>query len=104
MVMIARTSNRGRSFASVLKSLSRAERRRLTEEMIRVQNPGISNSALKAFVRAGVYPKRYTASAIRDGVKRQLLDALGATFSFAGSLAGGVSRRFAVGVVEAVQD
>jgi len=104
MVKIARAANPGKTTLSVLKGLQRHERKRLTEEIIRAQNPGLSNSQLKQLIRAGTYPKRYTAQAISGGMKQQLLDALGATFSFAGSASAGVTRKFVVGVAEALED
>jgi len=104
MVLIARAANPSKSLVAILRGLSRQERKLLTEELIRAQNPGISNQRLKALVRAGIYPKRYTGAAISEGVKHQLTDALGATFSFAGSASSGVSRKFVLGVVEALED
>ena len=82
----------GKSLNEVLKQLSRQERKRLTEELIRAQNPGISNKMLKMFVNAGKYPKRYSNLQISSSVKLQLKDAMGAAFSFAGSASGGIIR------------
>ncbi|MCW8935153.1 MAG: hypothetical protein OQK98_10550 [Gammaproteobacteria bacterium] len=82
----------GKSFKEVLKQLTRHERKRLTEELIRAQNPGISNKALKMFVNAGKYPKRYSNLEISSSVRLQLKDAMGAAFSFAGSASSGIIR------------
>ena len=41
----------------VLKGLGRQQRKSLTEELIRIHNPRISNRMLKRMVRAGVWPK-----------------------------------------------
>ncbi|MDD9942008.1 MAG: hypothetical protein OXU20_13265 [Myxococcales bacterium] len=82
---------------AVLKGLSRQERKRLTEELIHAHNPGISHSALKAMVRAGAFPKRYTSLQISEGVRNQLADALGAALSFTGSGTGGLLSRVAPG-------
>ena len=73
-----------------MKGLNRQERRRLTEEIIRSQNRGISNGQLKAMISAGLYPSRYTGVQVSKGVQKQLLDALGAAISFTGSAVGGI--------------
>jgi len=102
MVLIARAANPGRSILSIIHGLERHERRRLTEELIRARNPGISNGNLKALVRAGVYPVRYTNAELSAGVRHQLKDALGAAFSFTGSATGGLARRYAVGIARRI--
>lgn len=92
----------GKTMVEVLKGLNRAERRRLTEEIIRVQNPGISNKFLKYFVRSGTYPRRFTQLHISNYMKNQLQGALAAALSYGGSASGGLVRRFAVAVIEEV--
>ncbi len=82
----------GKSLKEVLKQLSRQERKRITEEVIRAQNPGISNKALKLMLNAGKYPRRYSNFEISNSVRIQLKDAMGAAFSFAGSATSGVLR------------
>ncbi len=98
-VFVARAATR-KSFNEILKGLSRTERKRLTEEIIRVNHPGISNGVLKAMVRAQSYPKRYSNIQITEGMKLQLKDAISATLSFTGSAASGVANSIAVGVYE----
>lgn len=120
MVQALRRST-GKSAVSVLRGLSRQERRRLTEEIVRTQNPGISNGQLKTMIRAGIYPNRYTGLQVSEGVRRQLMDALGAAVSFTGSATGGIvgkalpaasatpqpaesaGKRYAVGYAQAFQ-
>lgn len=82
----------GKGLKEILKQLNRHERKRLTEELIRAQNPGISNKMLKMFVNAGKYPKRYSNFEISNSIRLQLKDAMGAAFSFAGSATGGIIR------------
>ena len=94
----------GKSFMSVLKGLGRTERKRLTEEIIRVNHPGISNGALKAMVRANAYPKRYSNLQITESLKLQLKDAIGATLSFTGSATSGAVKSLAIGVYEGTPD
>jgi hypothetical protein len=42
----------GKTMLSVLQGLSRQERARIAEEVIRMENPGISNGALKTMLKA----------------------------------------------------
>lgn len=91
------------------KSLSRAERKRITEEIIRKQNPGISNNGVKAAIQAGMYPKRFPTDSLQRTLQRELINALVNTSAFAGSaLTGtirnpqnlGKSTQYAVGLVQ----
>jgi DNA-binding transcriptional MerR regulator len=49
----------------VVKSYPRQDRARLTELIIRAQNPGISNKEIKALIRAGLYPKRFPTGPVQ---------------------------------------
>ena len=103
---LALRKSTGKSMLQILKGLSRQERKHLAEELVRAENPGISNSKVKALVRTGVYPKRFRPKTISDAVVRQLKDALGAGLGFTGSATGGVVRQggaYAVGLVESFE-
>lgn len=93
----------GKSMVEVLKGLSRQERKRIAEEVIRLENPGISNSALKTMLRAGVYPKRFTNVQVSKAVQTQLKDALGAALSFSGSAGTGTVKELVVGVTKSFE-
>jgi len=80
------------SVIRALKQMPRHERKRLTESLIRQMHPGISNGAIKSFMRAGVYPARYTSTQVSHTLKIQLTDAVGAALSFGGSFSGGLLR------------
>lgn len=80
------------SLTTALREMPRAERKRLTEEIIRAMHPGISNAAVKAYLRSGVYPKRFGQAEISRFLRNQLLDAVAATISFSGSALSGVIR------------
>lgn len=99
---IALKRSTGKSMRSVLAGLSRQERMRIAEEIIRMENPGISNGALKAMLRAGIYPRRLSNAVISHSVRLQLKDALGAALSFTGSASSGTLREFAVGLAQSV--
>ncbi|ARU55091.1 hypothetical protein OLMES_1005 [Oleiphilus messinensis] len=89
---IANLKKSGVRVLDILKTYSRPERKRITEEIIRSLHPGISNNALKAFISAGKYPKRFSGLEISRSVRVQISDALGAAFGFVGSATGGVVR------------
>jgi hypothetical protein len=107
--MVFNLRKAGTPIKEVLKGLGRQERKRLTEEIIRANNPGISNKVLKALVAAGKYPKRYAKLSISNSVALQLKDAIGATLSFSGSAVSGVIRNpsqireFIVGVYNEIE-
>lgn len=94
---------------SWLKSLSRAERKRITEEIIRAQNPGISNGGIKAAMQAQLYPKRFPSEAIQRSLQRELTNAVINTSAFAGSALTGTIRhpqnvtqsgKYVIGVIQ----
>tara|TARA_B100000446_G_scaffold137824_1_gene130285 strand:+ start:982 stop:1905 length:924 start_codon:yes stop_codon:yes gene_type:complete len=91
-----------KSTLEVLKGLSRHERKRLTTEVIRLNNPGVSGKVMKALVRAGRYPKRFPHQSINQALQLKLKEAIAASFSFSGSALTGSARALAVGVYEEV--
>lgn len=99
----------GTPVKEALKGLSRQERKRLTEEIIRASNPGISNKILKSLVAAGKYPRRYSKLQISSSVSLQLKDAIASTMSFTGSATSGIIRNpeliknFVVGVYNEIE-
>lgn len=90
----------GRELLSILKGLNRAERKRLTEELIRMQMPNISNSAMKDLIRAGAFPARFGATQITDALFAQLRDAISATMAFGSSTLSGVIKMIYVDVFQ----
>ncbi|MBV1871018.1 MAG: hypothetical protein KUG83_00595 [Gammaproteobacteria bacterium] len=86
----------------LLQGLSRAEKKRLTQEIIRMNEPSTrnSNAVLKRLINTGAYPKRYSGTKISKTMVLQLKDAVGATMSFAGSASSGVVKALAIGVYE----
>ena len=84
----------------LLQGLTRAERKRLTHEIIRMNNPGVSNLTLKRLINSGVYPKRYAGTQVSKTMILRLEDAVGASMSFVGSALSGVVNSLAIGVYE----
>ncbi|WP_380178031.1 hypothetical protein [Kalamiella sp. sgz302252] len=73
-----------------LKSYPRQDRARLTELIIRAQNPGISNKEIKAVIRAGLYPKRFPTAPIQIEITRQIGQVVTSAAALAGSAVSGV--------------
>ncbi|EOF9297163.1 hypothetical protein [Enterobacter bugandensis] len=73
-----------------LKSYPRHDRARLTELIIRAQNPGISNKEIKALIRAGLYPKRFPTGPVQVELTRQLGQVVTSAAALAGSAVSGV--------------
>ncbi|MDF7679136.1 hypothetical protein PT300_00270 [Enterobacteriaceae bacterium ESL0689] len=75
-----------------LKSLSRAERKRITVGIIRAQNPGISNSGIKAAMKAQIYPRHYPSDALQHSLQRELYSAITNSSAFVDSALSGTIR------------
>lgn len=91
------------------QSMSRAERKRITEEIIKAQNPGISSAGVKAAIRAGVYPTRFPSESLQKLLQRELMSAVNNASAFVGSSLTGTIRnpqntvqsgRYVVGVLQ----
>ena len=93
-------ANSGKSSLSILQSLTRSERKRLTLEIIRLNHPGVSNKVLKRMIRSGHFPKSYSGIQFTQALKLQLKDAVGASMSFSGSALSGTVNSIAVGIYE----
>jgi hypothetical protein len=99
---LSRTTSK--SMFQILKGLSRQQRKTLMEELIRANNPGISNAMMKAIMRTGKIPKRFTPLQIEHSVKKQLGEALSALLGFGGSAYDGLVNKAASGnFVENIQ-
>ena len=101
--MVQTLRKAGAPLKDALKGLNRHQRRRLTVELIRIHNPGVSNGAIKAMVAAGVYPKRFGKVELSKAVRVQLTDAVAATLSVSSSAVGGALNSaggLAVGAIE----
>lgn len=89
----------GKSMLDIVRGLSRQERKRLTEELLRSQNPGISNAKMKLMRLANAkdFPKRFSNGAITAGMRKQLLEVLGSMGNVTGSATSGVIAQSASG-------
>lgn len=94
MISVLKNSTR-KGALDVLKGLSRQERKRLTEELFRVNNPGISDQEIKVLMSRKILPNglkgtRFSNSEIRSGVRKQLFDSVNAVMGVGGSSTSGL--------------
>ncbi|PWC18793.1 hypothetical protein [Brenneria corticis] len=73
-----------------LKKYPRQDRARLSELIIRAQNPGITTKEIKAALKAGLYPKRFPIEPIQNELKKQLANTLTSMAAFTGSSVSGI--------------
>jgi len=92
----------GQTASSVLKGFTRAQRKQLTNEIIRLNRPAAakSNNVLKRLVNNGIFPKRYAGIQITQTLKLQIKDGIGASMSFGGSALSGTMHSLAVGIYQ----
>ncbi|MCS6236859.1 hypothetical protein G3495_17365 [Shewanella baltica] len=89
-----------KSLTEILKGLSRADRKRLTLEIQRLNQPGISQSVLKTLTNSGKLTTRYSSQALVNAISLNIKDAVGASLSISGSAYGGTIKNLAVGIYE----
>lgn len=75
-----------------LMNFSRSERVRLTENIIKRLNPGVSKKVIKAMIKAGKYPRRYPSEAFHKTLQQQLVNTITSAMAFSGSATSGVIR------------
>jgi hypothetical protein len=93
-------NSEGQSVRTVLQGLNRSERKRLTEEIIRQNRPGVSNKMRKMLQAQGVYPVRYAADRLQITTVSQIYDSFAALLAFTGSAGSGVVRQLSINVYE----
>jgi len=93
-------NSEGQSVRTVLQGLNRSERKRLTEEIIRQNRPGVSNKMRKMLQAQGVYPVRYAADRLQRTTVSQIYDSFAALLAFTGSAGSGVVRQLSINVYE----
>lgn len=89
-----------KSLKEILKGLSRAERKRLTQEIHRLNHPGVSQATLKILSKNGQLTKRYSSQAITNTISLNVKDAVGASLSISGSTYDGSIKTLAIAIYE----
>jgi hypothetical protein len=97
----------GKSMREVLRGLNRQERRRLTDELLQMNNPALTPALRKLRQVAGSMPRRISNTEIRKITLNHIHDAIGAGVSVSGSaysgnlnLLGSQAKAIAIGLYE----
>lgn len=92
--------NSGVSIPSAISgNINRQQAALLTNEMIRLRRPNVSNGELKKLVKQGVEPKRYPAPQIAAGALKSLKDSVAAGLSFLSSAFDGNIKEVSISIV-----
>ncbi|WLH80309.1 hypothetical protein PSH81_04935 [Pseudomonas sp. FP2335] len=84
-VPTAHTTTTGRDLKDILRRMSRQERAKLTNEVLRLQNIRRPREMIRLMQLAGKLPKRFSNAQIRRDIFIQLADQVGAAFAVTGS-------------------
>ncbi|PRA21884.1 NAD synthetase [Pseudomonas poae] len=90
----------GKPLKEVLRGLSRQERAKLTDELLRIQDPRMTPKLLKLKQAAGDLSKRFQATQIKPITHMHFKDVAAAGLSVASSTVSGNTRILAIGVYE----
>lgn len=91
-VMAIKTST-GRNMTDILRPMSRQERAKLTNEVLRLTNPRHPREIIRLKQLAGQVPKRFSNPEVRLHVLTQIKDQIGAALAFTGSgLSGNINQ------------
>ena len=94
----------GKSLRQVLKGLNGQAREKPTKESLRSNHPDMPRKMVKLKQIAGEMPRRDTSAEVSSGTIMQMLDAVGAVSSVAGSVRSGNIRIIAVGLYEEISE
>lgn len=94
----------GKGVRDVLKGLTRQDRVKLTNELLRLQDPRLSPQLLRLKKVSGELPKRFTPAQFRHGTLLQIKDSFGAGLAVVGSGVSGSLSAVAVGLYSEVTD
>lgn len=75
----------GRSWYELGRTLSRQQRKALTQELLSLKHPSLTARQLKLEQAAGNLTKRYTPTQVGHATRTMIKDSVGAVFGFAGS-------------------
>ena len=90
----------GRSWLELSRTLSRQQRKALTDELLSIKHPSLTAKQIKLQQAAGTMTKRYTPTEISHATQTLMRDSLGATLGLAGSA---TVQSIAVGLYEEVE-
>lgn len=94
----------GKNIKDALKGLNRQQRKALTDEVVKLNHPGVPRKVLKELVLKGHVPKRLSQRAISASVMVSLTDALSGSLTVLGSINNGVINTLAIGIYERIEN
>ncbi|MEW5716409.1 NAD synthetase [Pseudomonas sp. SB113] len=98
--IITTTRVSGKSVRQALKGLTRQERAKLNDELLRIRDPRFTPKLLKLEKAKGRFPKRISAAKMQHATATHIIDVLTATLSFTSSATNGNVRTLAIGIYE----
>ncbi|MCS3510993.1 NAD synthetase [Pseudomonas grimontii] len=98
--IITTTRVSGKSVRQALKGLTRQERAKLNDELLRIRDPRLTPKLLKLEKAKGRLPKRISAAKMQHATATHIIDVLTATLSFTSSATNGNVRTLAIGIYE----
>ncbi|MFL1407141.1 NAD synthetase [Marinobacter sp. M1N3S26] len=97
--LVMRLRSQQHSLRDILyKRLNRNQRKRLTEELIEMNQPGISAKMRKHAQRYGLLPKRYSSTDISRAALVKIKESLSGMLSLTGSATSGVLSQVMIGI------
>ncbi|GAA0264058.1 hypothetical protein [Pseudomonas rhodesiae] len=90
----------GKPIRDVLRGLTRQERAKLNDELLRIHDPRLTTKLLKLKQAAGTATKRISAAQMRQATANHIRDVWAAAAGFTSSATSGNARTFAVGIYE----
>lgn len=101
-VITTTTRVTGKTTGQVLKGLTRQERTKLNNELLRIRDPRLTPKLLKLEKAAGSVAKRISATRMQQATIVHILDVAAASLSFTSSASSGNVRTLALGIYEEV--
>ncbi|WLI07799.1 NAD synthetase [Pseudomonas sp. FP597] len=90
----------GRNLTDILRHMSRQERAKLTNEVLRLQNPRHPREMIRLKQLAGTLPKRFSNVQLRQDLLIQLADQVGSALTVTGSGLSGNINSVVIGLYE----
>ncbi|MEN4945239.1 NAD synthetase [Pseudomonas proteolytica] len=98
--VMAIKSSTGREMLDILRPMSRQERAKLTNEVLKLKNPRHSREIIRLQQLAGKLPKRYSNPQLHLDLLTQITDQVGATLAVTGSATSGNINHLVIGLYE----
>jgi len=101
-VITTTTRVTGKNTRQILKGLTRQERTKLNNELLRIRDPRLTPKLIKLEKAAGRVAKRISSTRMQQATAVHILDTVAASLSFTSSAISGNIRTLALGIYEEV--